>query len=37
MGAIMSMGDGNLKINYKYFNKNNPTKDIEVMRGTGYY
>jgi len=37
MGAIMSMGDGNLKINYKYFNKNNPAEDIEVMRGTGYY
>ena len=37
MGAIMSMGDGNLKINYKMFNKNNPAEEIQIMRGTGFY
>ena len=31
MSAIMSMGDGNLKINYKYFNKINPSEKIQVM------
>ena len=37
MSAIMSMGDGNLKINYKMFNKNNPAEEIQIMRGTGFY
>ena len=27
----MSMGDGNLKINYKYFNKKNPSEKIQVL------
>ena len=39
--ALMSMGDGNLKINPKYFNKNNVDRDTEVFRnaftGKGYY
>ena len=29
--SIMSMGDGNLKINYKYFNKKNPSEKIQVL------
>jgi hypothetical protein len=37
MSAIMSMGDGNLNINYKYFNKNNPSEEIQAITGEGNF